>query len=123
MQEKNLVTTGYCKCGKCCGWQRTWYGKPVSSAGAKKGRKKLVGVTARGTRARRGTIAADTALFPFDTVMYISGYGYGIVEDRGGAIEGYHVDLFFSAHRKAMEWGRRVKRVKIWVPPGRKGAA
>jgi 3D (Asp-Asp-Asp) domain-containing protein len=123
MQEKNLVTTGYCKCGKCCGWERTWYGKPVNSAGAKKGRKKLVGVTARGTRARRGTIAADTQVFPFDTVMYIPGYGYGIVEDRGGAIKGYHVDLFFSAHRKAMEWGRRVKRVKIWVPRGKKRAA
>ncbi len=122
-QERTLITTGYCSCGKCCGWRRTWYGKPVYSSGPKKGQRKAVGATASGKRASRGTIAADTAVYPFNTVMLVPGYGYGIVEDRGGAIKGDHVDLFFPAHRMALEWGRRTKRVKIWVPPGKKRAA
>ncbi len=35
-----------------------------------------------------GTIAADTDHYPFGTRMYIPGYGWGKVEDRGGAIKG-----------------------------------
>lgn len=80
------------------------------------GQRKQVGVTASGARAHEGTIAADTALYPFGTVMYVPGYGYGRVEDRGGAIKGDHVDLFFDSHRSAMEWGRRMKRVLVWFP-------
>ena len=37
----------------------------------------------RGRRARLGTIAADTRRYPFGTIMYVPGYGYGRVEDRG----------------------------------------
>ena len=39
-------------------------------------------------------------------------------DDRGGAIAGNHIDLFFSGHRSAMRWGKRWKHVKIWLPPG-----
>lgn len=75
-----------------------------------------MGVTASGTHARHGTIAADASRYPFGTVIYVPGYGYGRVEDRGGAIQGDHVDLFFSSHDEAREWGRRILRVKIWYP-------
>jgi len=112
-----MLTTGYCKCGKCCGWERTWTGRAVYSSGSLKGRPKQVGVTASGTRARKGVIAADTSRYPFGTVMYIPDYGYGRVEDRGGAIKGMdRLDLFFSSHGQALEWGRRKRIVKIWVP-------
>ena len=37
---------------------------------------------------RDGTIAADTEYYPFGTRMYVPGYGGGLVEDRGGAIQG-----------------------------------
>lgn len=113
---KTLVTTGYCKCGKCCNWARTWYGKPVIASGPNKGKPKKVGITASGTRARKGTIAADTSRYPFGTVMYIPGYGYGRVEDRGSAIEGDHIDLFFKSHKAAKRWGKQTKRVVIWLP-------
>ncbi len=89
--------------------------RPVYSSGRLKGKRKQVGVTASGSNARKGTIAADTSRFPFGTIMYIEGYGYGRVEDRGGAIKGAHVDLFFRTHRQALEWGRQKKRVKVWV--------
>jgi 3D (Asp-Asp-Asp) domain-containing protein len=71
-------------------------------------------MTASGTQVRHGTLAADTALYPFGTVMYIDGYGYGRVEDRGGAIKGDHIDLFFKSHQSAKAWGRRYKWVSVW---------
>lgn len=86
----------------------------VDSSGPTAGRKKAVGITASGTRARKGTIAADTGKYPFGTVMSIPDYGYGRVEDRGGAIKGDHVDLFFGSHGAALKWGRRWRDVKIW---------
>jgi len=88
--------------------------RPVFTSGPLKGKRKEVGITASGTKARRGTIAADTARYPFGTVMYIEGYGAGRVEDQGGAITGEHIDLYFPTHREAQEWGKRVKWVKVW---------
>ncbi|HMP91174.1 MAG TPA: 3D domain-containing protein [Kiritimatiellia bacterium] len=115
-QTYRLVTTAYCPCGTCCGWKRNWYGKPVIAYGPNRGQPKAVGITASGTRARPGTIAADTTIFPFGTVMYIPGYGYGVVEDRGGAIKGYHIDLYYNSHKTALQWGREIKEVKVWMP-------
>lgn len=109
-----LETTGYCSCGKCCGWTRNWLFRPVASSGANKGRPKDVGITASGERAKNGTIAADTSIFPFGTVMYVPGYGYGRVEDRGGGIKGYRVDLYFRSHGDALKWGRTKKKVTVW---------
>jgi len=90
-------------------------GRPVYSYGPNKGKPKKVGVTASGTRARHGTIAADTRYLPFGTVIYVPGYGYGRVEDRGGAIKGAKIDLWFSSHDKAKQWGRRKIKVKVWL--------
>lgn len=109
-----LLTTGYCKCGACCGWKRNWLLRPVYAYGPDRGKPKQVGITASGTRARKGTIAADTTIFPFGTILYIEGYGYGRVEDRGGAIKGNHIDLYFNSHRQATEWGCQNKIVRVW---------
>ena len=115
-QTTTLLATGYCKCGKCCSWKRNWLLRPVFTSGPLKGKVKKIGVTASGTKARKGTIAADTRKFPFGTIMYIEGYGYGRVEDRGGAIKGNHIDLYFRTHQQALEWGKQTKRVKVWLP-------
>jgi 3D (Asp-Asp-Asp) domain-containing protein len=114
--ERAMTVTGYCKCGQCCGWHRTWYGMPVYSSGPSRGKRKAVGITASGVKARPGTIAADTSRYPFGTVMYVPGYGYGVVEDRGGAIRGDHIDLYFTSHTRALEWGRRRLTVLVWLP-------
>jgi 3D (Asp-Asp-Asp) domain-containing protein len=111
-----MVTTGYCKCGKCCNWTHTWLGKPVIASGPSKGQRKQVGVTASGAKARKGTLAADTSRYPMGTVMYIPGYGYGRVEDRGSAIQGDRLDLFFKNHASATSWGRKTVPVRIWLP-------
>lgn len=111
-----LVTvTAYCNCGKCCGWRRNrfGFGEPVYTYGRMKGKPKKIGVTASGTKAKRGTIAADPKLFPFGTHLYVPGYGVGTVEDIGGSIKGRHIDIWFPTHAEARAWG--VRRLKVEV--------
>jgi 3D (Asp-Asp-Asp) domain-containing protein len=85
--------TGYCSCSSCCG--------------------KSNGVTASGTTATAGrTIAADTSKLPFGTKVVIDGHTY-TVEDKGGAINGNRIDIFFSSHEKALQWGVRYCDVYI----------
>ena len=63
---------------------------------------------------RDGTIAADTAYYSFGTRMYVPGYGWGTVLDRGSAIKGPdRIDLFYESHREALQWGRRRLQVRI----------
>ena len=114
-----MTVTAYCNCGTCCGWRRTWYGKAVIASGPRKGQPKAVGITASGVRARTGTIAADTTRYPFGTIIYVPGYGYGRVEDRGGAIKGDSLDLWFPSHTRARQWGRQKLQVKVWLPPAK----
>lgn len=114
----SFVTTAYCPCGKCCDWVYDAHRRPVHSKGRNKGKPKTVGLTASGTMAHPGTIAADTRYYPMGTLLYVPGYGYGTVEDRGGAIRGRHrLDLFFPTHQEAQLWGRRKQQVVVF-PPG-----
>lgn len=111
-----LEATGYCKCGECCGWRRNLLFQPVYAYGSMEGERKKIGETASGTKAKKGTIAADTNVFPFGTKMKIPGYGSGVVEDIGGAIQGGKIDLFFKTHKQALEWGRRTVTVEVIRP-------
>lgn len=117
-----VKVTGYCNCGKCCGWEREWiwFGTPVYSSGRLKGKPKAVGRTSTGTWAKRGTIAADPKVFPMGTVLEVPGYGRGTVEDTGGAIKGRHVDLWFPSHSEAKKWGVRELEIKILSSPSAK---
>lgn len=118
--EHTMRVTGYCDCGRCCNWERTCLMTPVSASGVNKGKPKQVGVTASGAPVRVGTVAADGDLFPFGTIVYVEGYGYGRVEDRGALIKGNRLDLYFPTHRAAKSWGARMIKVKIWFPkPGK----
>ena len=102
-----LTVTGYCECKICCGWKRNWRFQPVYAYGPSAGKPKKIGITASGTKAVKGTIAADTKIFPYGTIIQVPGYGIGRVEDIGGAIKGRHIDLFFNSHKEALEWGRQ----------------
>lgn len=65
---------------------------------------------------QKGTIAADTKYYPFGTEMYIPGYGWGVVEDRGGAIKGPNrIDIYFSSHGETEEWGKQTLDVDIYI--------
>jgi 3D (Asp-Asp-Asp) domain-containing protein len=47
--------------------------------------------------------------------MYVPGYGWGVVHDRGSAIKGNHIDLFFESHDEALKWGRQRLHVEVVV--------
>jgi len=111
---RKIEVTGYCDCGKCCDWKRNWLMRPVHTSGPNKGKVKQVGMTSSGKRAKPGTIAADLSLYPYGTVMYVPGYGYGVVQDTGSDIKGQHIDLYFNTHRQARNWGRNNIEVKVW---------
>ena len=114
-ETRELLVTGYCNCGKCCGWRKKWFlfGEPVYNYGKMKGSPKKVGVTASGTVAAKGTIAADLAVYPIGTRMEIPGYGFGTVQDVGGAVKGNHIDIWFPSHKEAATWGTRKVKVKV----------
>lgn len=91
----DYVLTAYCPCPICCGV----YSNMTNPT------------TASGTTATAGrTIAADTSVLPFGTQVVIDGQVY-TVEDRGGAIKGNRIDVFFNSHQEAIEFGRRVATV------------
>jgi 3D (Asp-Asp-Asp) domain-containing protein len=111
--EELWEVTAYCNCEKCCDWEKDAAGRPVWSKGPQKGKPKAVGVTASGRTARKGTVAADTRVLPLGTRLWVEGYGECSVDDRGGAIKGRHIDLWFPSHKEAKEWGRRMMPVRI----------
>jgi 3D (Asp-Asp-Asp) domain-containing protein len=93
--EKEMVLTAYCSCVECCG--------------------KSDGITATGTLAKQGrTIAVDPRYIPYGTEVIIDGVTY-IAEDCGGAIKGDRIDVFFSNHQDALNFGVQNKMVKVKV--------
>lgn len=91
---EEYVITAYCPCVKCCG--------------------KSNGITASGIKAVEGvTVAADTNILPFGTKIIIDGVGERIVQDRGGAIKGNRIDLYFDSHQEALNFGKQTKEVTI----------
>ena len=92
-----MEVTAYCACKKCCGPRAqgvTASGRPVSHNGGR-------------------FVAADTRLLKFNTKLIVPGYADGAavpVIDRGGAIKGTKLDVYFASHQEARQWGRR------WVP-------
>jgi 3D (Asp-Asp-Asp) domain-containing protein len=69
--------------------------------------------TAMGTWPKRGTVAVDPDVIPLGTKLYIPGYGYGVAEDTGGAVDGTIIDLFFETRAEAIKWGRRTVTIQI----------
>ncbi|OHB58354.1 MAG: hypothetical protein A2173_09170 [Planctomycetes bacterium RBG_13_44_8b] len=97
-QIVRMRVTAYCPCEKCCGEYAD-------------------GVTACGHVIKSGdTFAAADRRYPFGTEMIIEGYNNGQpikVLDRGGAIRGDRLDLFFHTHEEALQWGVHYIDVKI----------
>lgn len=96
----------------------TGYTAGYESTGKKKNHPQY-GITYSGVKVRRdkstvSTIAADLRLFPLGTILYIPGYGYGVVADKGSAIKGKKIDLYFSTTKQVFkEWGKKKVEVQI----------
>lgn len=71
------------------------------------------GITASGTKARPGVVAVDPKVIPLGTKLYIKSldgtadYGFAIAEDKGSAIKGNKIDLFFESASACRIFGRR----------------
>jgi len=91
--------TAYCPCARCCG--------------------KSDGITADGTYAPGclGLIVAAPKGILFGTLLQIEGVGVATVHDRGGAISGSRLELFFATHKEALQWGVQERKVSMWVEP------
>ena len=95
-----MQVTAYCACKKCCGPKArglTASGLPISYNGGR-------------------FVAADAKLFKFGTELIVPGYADGQpveVIDRGGAIKGHHIDIYFPTHEQAKEWGRKWIQVTV----------
>ena len=97
-----MRSTGYCAGSCCCG-------------------PKAKGTTASGQKARVGLIAADWSVLPKGTRLSVPGYGKCEVADRGSAVQGRRIDLFFNSHQDALRWG--VRWVTVTVRDGRTARA
>jgi 3D (Asp-Asp-Asp) domain-containing protein len=75
------------------------------------------GITYSGVRVKRdlySTIAADLSIFPIGTILFIPGYGFGVVADKGGAIKGHRIDLYYETVEDVYKyWGKR--KVQVYV--------
>lgn len=88
-----FIATGYCPCSKCCG--------------------KTTGITASGTKATAGRTVAMSSKYSFGTKVEIKGMGTYTVEDRGGAIQGNKIDIFFNTHQEALNFGRKTIYLRV----------
>ena len=94
----HMRVTAYCPCPVCCG--------PLAQ-----------GITASGRIIRRGDrFVAAPKKYPFGTEIIVPQYNSAQpikVLDRGGAIKGNRLDLFFPSHAKAAKWGVQYLNVKV----------
>ncbi|CAG7613531.1 hypothetical protein PAESOLCIP111_01616 [Paenibacillus solanacearum] len=96
----------------------TGYYAGIESTGKNPGHPEY-GLTYSGMKVMRdvesfSTIAADPSVFPIGTVLYIPGYGYGVVTDTGGAIKGNRIDLYFETKDQVYrEWGKKTLHVFV----------
>lgn len=71
------------------------------------------GITASGKKAKWGTIAMDKK-YKFGTKVYIPMFKkIFVVEDRGGAIKGNRIDIWFPSRQEALKFG--VKKMKVYI--------
>lgn len=99
--------TAYCPCVKCCG---EWSAEHPSRIGTD-----YIQKTASGTIPTQGrTIGVDPSVIPFGTVVVINGHEY-IAEDRGSAVKGNTIDIYFESHDEALEFGRQTAEVFIKI--------
>lgn len=94
----DYLLTAYCPCPICCGA----YSNMENPR------------TASGTTPVAGRTVAGPAELPFGTQLNINGYIF-TVEDRGGAINGNHLDVYFNTHEEALAFGMRTVPVFLVV--------
>ncbi len=97
-EEVEMRVTAYCPCSKCCG---------IYSDGRTANNYKIK---------ENDVLVAAPPDYPFGTEIIIPGYNNNepvIVRDRGGAINGDRLDVYFPTHQEALNWGVRYLTVRV----------
>ena len=96
----NFKLTAYCSCSLCCGkWANN--------------RPNGIVYGAIGEELKEGySIAVDPNVIPYRTEVIINGHTYK-AQDCGGAIKGNRIDIYFSSHKDALEFG--VKYAEVFL--------
>ncbi|HZG55817.1 MAG TPA: ubiquitin-like domain-containing protein [Paenibacillus sp.] len=85
----------------------TAYSADFASTGKNKGDKGY-GITASGTTVQEGrTIAVDTSVIPMGWWVYIDGIGFRRAEDKGSAVKGKKIDVYFDSESYAQKFGTK----------------
>ncbi len=58
-------------------------------------------------------VAVDPSVIPLGSLVKVSGYGFAIAGDTGGAIQGNIIDVHFDSIDQCTAWGRRQVTVEI----------
>lgn len=94
----------------------TGYTAGYESTGKRQGHPEY-GITYSGVKVKRdlfSTVAADLNIFPIGTILFIPGYGYGVVADKGGAIKGNELDLYYETVEDVYKkWGK--KQLDVYI--------
>jgi 3D (Asp-Asp-Asp) domain-containing protein len=94
----------------------TGYTAGIESTGKSQGHPEY-GITFSGVKVKRdlfSTVAADLTVFPIGTILFIPGYGYGVVADKGGAIKGNELDLYYETVEDVYkQWGK--KKLEVYM--------
>ncbi|UTR15822.1 3D domain-containing protein [Salipaludibacillus sp. LMS25] len=94
----------------------TGYTAGIESTGKTEGHPQY-GITYSGVEVKRdlySTIAADPQVFPLGTILFIPGYGFGVVADTGSAIKGDKIDLYYETVEDVYNlWGKKSLEVFI----------
>ena len=66
------------------------------------------GITASGTKVTEGrTIAVDPNVIPLGWWVYIEGIGFRRAEDKGSAVKGKIIDIYYDSETKAERFGKK----------------
>lgn len=92
----------------------TAYSAGVASTGKDESHPQY-GITASGARVQEGrTIAVDPSVIPIGWWVYIEGIGFRRAEDKGSAIKGNKIDVYFDSNKIANKFGRK-KGITVYV--------
>ncbi len=85
-----FTTTGYCTCEKCSGGYGLTYSGTVPQA--------------------NHTVSADLSIYPIGTRLMIGDIIY-TVEDKGSAVKGNWIDIYYASHEEAVAHGKKTQEV------------
>lgn len=93
-----FVVTAYCSCHTCCApYDTHCTGKPST--------------TSSGVEPQQGyTIATDWSVIDGGTKVVINDHIFE-AQDKGGAITGNRIDIYYIKHSEALQWGKRTVKV------------